>query len=276
MEINKRLNQVGIIIVDYGSDPLLERTLNSIPITTQSLKIKVILIENCPNRKKISYPKNLDVQSYQFQRNLGFGGAVNLARKKLDTPYLFLLNPDVELLPETISILYEFMESHDEVGITVPKLVDSHGNIQFSSRKFYDLSSILLRRTFLGKLFPNHPDLRNHLMMDWDHNSIQEIDWALGACMLIREKAVKKEVFDPRFFLYFEDVDLCLRVYKAGWKVVYHPRAIGVHEYCQKSRKSFFSKPNYEHFKSWMKFMAKYKSISGKNLGDCKTSDTNL
>jgi len=263
VEINKRLNQVGIIIVDYGSDPFLERTLNSIPITTQSLKVKVILIENCPNGKKISFPENLDVQSYQFQRNLGFGRAVNLARKKLDTPYLFLLNPDVELLPETISILYEFMESHDEVGITVPKLLDPYGNVQFSSRKFYDLSSILLRRTFLGKLFPNHPNLRNHLMMDWDHSSIGEIDWGIGACMMIREKAVGCEVFDPRFFLYFEDVDLCLRFKKDGWKVVYHPEAVAIHEYRQESRKSFFSKANIEHFKSWIKFVAKYKSISG-------------
>ncbi|MEK7307338.1 MAG: glycosyltransferase, partial [Nitrospirota bacterium] len=98
---------------------------------------------------------------------------------------------------------------------------------------------------------------------DWDHMTIREIDWALGACMMIRTEAVPDEVFDPRFFLYFEDVDLCLRLKKAGWKVVYHPEAAAVHEHRQKSRKNPFSRANYEHFKSWVKFILKYRNISG-------------
>lgn len=98
-------------------------------------------------------------------------------------------------------------------------------------------------------------------MKDWGHASIQEIDWALGACMLIREKAVGAEIFDPRFFLYFEDVDLCFRLKKAGWKVMYHPEAIAIHHHRQKSRTSFFSRSNFAHLVSWIKFMAKHKSI---------------
>ena len=81
--------------------------------------------------------------------------------------------------------------------------------------------------------------------------------------MLIRSKAAGEEVFDPRFFLYFEDVDLCLRLKKAGWKVVYHPEALAIHEHRQESRKNPFSRANYEHFKSWIKFILKYRNISG-------------
>ncbi len=256
------MNPVGVIIVDYQSDPLLERALNALS-STKPPHFNVVIVENDPKRPRINIPDNLNVEFLHSEDNLGFGRAVNLARRHLQTPYFFLLNPDVVLLPETLSILFNYMEKHADVGIAVPKLLESDGALQHSSRTFYGFSSILFRRTFLGKLFPNHPALRRHLMVDWDHQSIREIDWALAACMLIREKAVGEEIFDPRFFLYFEDVDLCLRMKKEGWKVIYHPEAVAKHEHRQKSRQSPFSRANYQHFINWMKFMVKHKGISG-------------
>ncbi len=254
------MTNIGVIIVDYQFDPLLDIALTALSTCSLADRLKVIVIENKPSGQKRIPPDNLDVDFFPQEGNLGFGRAANLARLKFVTPYLFVLNPDIQVFPETLSVLHEYMRSHPEVGLLVPKLLNTEGSIQCSSRTFYTLSTILLRRTPLGRLFPNHPILRKHLMLDWDHNSIKEIDWALGACMLIRAEAVGDEIFDPRFFLYFEDVDLCLRLKKKGWKVVYHPEAVAIHAHRQKSRKSFFSRANYEHFVSWIKFMAKYKS----------------
>lgn len=256
------MNSVGVIIVDYRSDPALDRALNALS-SIQSPDLSIVIVENDPKRSRVNFPGNLKIEFLRSEVNLGFGRAVNLARRRLRTPYVFLLNPDVILFPETLSVLLDYMEKHPDVGIAVPKLLEKDGSLQPSARTFYNMSDILFRRTFLGKFFPNHSSLKRHLMTDWDHGSIREIDWALGACMLIREKAVGEEIFDPRFFLYFEDVDLCLRLKKAGWKVMYHPEAVAIHEHRQKSRKSFFSRANYEHFISWMKFVIKHKGISG-------------
>lgn len=260
------MSLIGVIVVDYQSDPLTERLLSSLSHALSafpSLSMKVIVVENCPTRPRQTGPKNLDIQFLRQDRNLGFGRAVNLAGRYLETPYLLLLNPDVELFADTLSILYNYIEKNPKAGIVVPKLIDHHGNLQHSARRFYDFPTVLFRRTFLGRFFPNHPVLRKHLIADWDHASVQEIDWALGACMLIRRAAVGEEIFDPRFFLYFEDVDLCVRMKKNGWKVVYHPDALAVHAHRQKSRKHFLSRANFEHFVSWVKFMVKHRSISG-------------
>ncbi len=254
---------IGIIIVDYQSDPLLDQALMALANSTLSSKFKVVVVENRPRRIHRIIPKNIDIQFLPQEKNLGFGRAVNLARWQLHAQYLFILNPDVQVLQNTISILNDFMEKNSRVGLVVPKLLDPEGNVQASARKFYDLPTILFRRTFLCKIFPNHPILQKHLMTDWDHATIREIDWALGGCMMVRAETVPDEVFDPRFFLYFEDVDLCLRLKKAGWKVVYHPEAVAIHEHRQKSRKNPFSRANYEHFKSWVKFILKYRNISG-------------
>lgn len=257
------MNIVGVIIVDYQSDPLLERALKSLSSDEQPALLQVAVVENSPKAVRPKIPRNLNIQFFPQEKNLGFGRAVNLARKHLKSPYLFIMNPDIKVFPETISVLCRSMEKDPEIGMVFPKLLDLQGNLQYSARRFYDFTTILFRRTILGKLFPEHPVVQRHLMTDWDHMTIREIDWALGACMMIRTEAVPDEVFDPRFFLYFEDVDLCLRLKKAGWKVVYHPEAAAVHEHRQKSRKNPFSRANYEHFKSWVKFILKYRNISG-------------
>jgi len=257
------MNEIGVIIVDYRSDPLLERSLKALSSCDTDIKLKVVVVENSPATLSQKAPENMDIQFLRQEVNLGFGRAVNLAQQKLQTPYFLLLNPDVQLLPNTLSALYGLMEKEKKVGLVVPKLLNQDGRIQFSARRFYDLSTILFRRTLLGNIFPNHPVLRRHLMADWDHATIREIDWALGACMLIRAEAVEREIFDPRFFLYFEDVDLCLRLKKKGWKVMYHPGACAIHEHRQESRKRLFSRGYYEHFVSWMKFIIKYRGLSG-------------
>jgi len=257
------MTDIGVIIVDYQSDPLLDEALTALSESSSIDRLKVVVIENKPSGEHGKPPNNLDIQFFSQEENLGFGRAVNLARRMLKTPFFFVLNPDVQIFPDTLSVLHEHILSHPEIGVVVPKLLNTDGSVQLSVRTFYSLSIILFRKSFLGKLYPNHTSLRKHLMADWDHASIKEIDWALGACMLIRAEAVGKEIFDPRFFLYFEDVDLCLRLKKTGWKVVYHPEAVAIHAHRQKSRKVFFSRANFEHFKSWIKFMLKYKGVSG-------------
>ena len=254
---------IGAIIVDYRSDPHLPDALLALRDAAGNLPVRAVVAENCPVEQRADVPEGLEVHFITSRENLGYARAVNLARRKLETPYLLVLNPDVELVPGSLRTAYAYMEADPGVGILAPKLLDSTGGIQYSARTFYDFRTVLFRRTFLGRLLPDHPVIRRHLMWDWDHAEIREIDWALGACMMIRSEAVGEKIFDERFFLYFEDVDLCVRLKKAGWRIVYHPEVVGVHEHRQESRRKFCSLANYHHFKSWIKFLLKHRSISG-------------
>ena len=97
-------------------------------------------------------------------------------------------------------------------------------------------------------------------MMDWDHADTREVDWVLGGAMMLRRDAIPKgNVMDERFFLYFEDVDLCLRLQKAGWKVMYYPDAVMVHHHQRASAKKIWNRAKFEHLKSWIKFSWKHR-----------------
>ena len=228
---------VGVIVVDYHSDPQLSMALSALAADESGRALRVVVVQNSPTTSPPIPPPGLAVEWIRSAKNLGFGRAVNLARARLSTPYLWVLNPDVQPAPSALGILCDYLDGHPKVGIVAPKLLDADGQLQSSVRTFYDLPTLLLRRTPIGRYFPNHPRLRRHLMTDWDHADIREVDWALGACLLIRSAAVPTEIFDPRFFLYFEDVDLCLRLKLAGWPTVYHPQATARHLHRQASRR---------------------------------------
>ena len=97
-------------------------------------------------------------------------------------------------------------------------------------------------------------------MLDWNHSSQREVDWALGAAFILRREAVPDgRVMDERFFLYFEDVDLCLRLRKAGWKVMYNPEAVMIHHHQRESAGHNWNRAKFEHLKSWIKFAWKHR-----------------
>jgi GT2 family glycosyltransferase len=96
-------------------------------------------------------------------------------------------------------------------------------------------------------------------MMDWDHQSLKAVDWGLGAAMMIRRAAAGQMLFDERYFLYFEDVDLCFRIHASGWKVLYNPDAGMVHHHVRESARALSLRAKGHHFLSMMKFLWKQK-----------------
>jgi hypothetical protein len=226
---------------------------------------EIIIIDNHSTDEscQLVREKFPDLYLIENVKNLGFARAVNQGFRKAKGKYLLILNPDVELLPGSADKMIDFLERHPEAGLLLPKLINPDGSLQFSCRKFYDFSTLLFRRTPLGRIFPNHWTIRRHLMMDWNHEEVREVDWGLGACMFLRREAlVGQGIFDERFFLYFEDVDLCFRLKKKGWKVIYNPEAVMVHAHLRQSAGGFFNREKWEHFKSLIKFCCKHRGFS--------------
>jgi len=115
-----------------------------------------------------------------------------------------------------------------------------------------------LRRTFLGKLLSNSEVLKEHLMIEYSHNEIREVDWVLAACLMISRSVLEKIGYiDDKYRMYFEDVDLCYMTNKAGYKVYYFPESVIIHHHQRESAQGFSIKTIW-HIQSAIRFFNKF------------------
>ena len=200
---------------------------------------------------------------------MGLASGVNTALAQARGQYFLVLNPDMIALPGSVSKIVSFMDSNPDVGIAGGKLISPNGKLHHSCYRFYTPLPILYRRTFLGKTKRGKQTIRHFLMKDFDHASEEDVDWLMGACLMVRKKAYREVGgMDERFFLYFEDVDWCRRFWEKGWRVSYVPQAVFSHYHQRTSERGallgiFFNRSTREHIKSACKYFWKF---SGKSL----------
>jgi GT2 family glycosyltransferase len=176
-----------------------------------------------------------------------------------------VLNPDIVVLPGALDRLVSFMDDHPDAGIAGATLLNEDGSLQHSCRRIYTFWTLVLRRTPLGKLFQNGKTISRYLMLEFDHEESREVDWVLGACMIVRRTALADfGGMDERFFLYFEDVDWCYRVWQSGWKVWYVADSVMRHRHARESARPGLSKQLITHGLSMIHFYEKWgKAIYG-------------
>ena len=255
---------LSIILVNYNSRMAITSCLSAIFRSHPSLDYEVLVVDNAStdNSRQLLAEGFPRLRLIENRENVGFSRAVNQGVRRSRGRYLLLLNPDMTVLPGSIDKMIGFMEGHPEVGLLLPKLLNQDGTLQFSCRTFYDFPTLFFRKTPLGKIFPNHRIIRRHLMMDWDHEKPREVDWGLGACMLLRRAVVSGgDLLDERFFLYFEDVDLCFRLKNEGWKVLYYPEALMIHAHMRQSSRGWINRAKWEHLKSLLKYYWKHRGF---------------
>ena len=265
---------VSVVIVVYRTPQFLERCLEALTRAAPKLRWEVIVQDNAPldrvsellvedwrsDTGRAHRPERVEYQ--RNEKNLGFSKAVNQGIRAAHGRYYLVLNPDVEVAQGSLEELVRFLDSEPSAGIAAPRLEYPDGELQLSCRTFYTFPVFLLRRTFLGKLFPDSAIIRRHLMLDWDHQSTREVDWCIGGCLMVRrEAAADVGLMDERFFLYFEDVDWCYRMHQRNWKVVYHPKAHAVHHYQRASAGWRPSRGLWLHLASTFRFYEKWSFI---------------
>ncbi len=162
--------------------------------------------------------------------NLGYGKAANAGACAQDgRDYVLVCNPDVVFQPGSVAALVRHLEQSPAVGLVGPRIVGADGELYPSARRFPDLVEAL-GHAFLGQFWPGNPFSRRYRMSNWDHAQAREVDWVSGACFVARRRAWDEVGgFDPAYFMYMEDVDLCWRLRGAGWAVAYEPGAEVVH-----------------------------------------------
>jgi N-acetylglucosaminyl-diphospho-decaprenol L-rhamnosyltransferase len=226
------LDQVGIVrfsivTVNYGSWPYTLECIDSLYQTGYE-DFEVVIVDN-GREEPPEIPR--PVRLIRNPENIGFARACNQGILASGGEYMVLANPDTIVEENFFESLEEFFGENPKAGVAGPKIVDGEGNLQLSARRELNFASGLLGRTsYLTRLFPKSLLVRRLFPAAEELVGSTEVDWVSGACMILRRRASEEiGLMDERFFMYFEDVDLCRRAREAGWLVCYLPQVEVLH-----------------------------------------------
>jgi len=261
---------LSIIILNYNNVNLLKKCIKSILDAQIKIDYELIIVDNNSQDESKEFLSELDLGSVKMQivlnnHNSGYAAGNNQAVKLAQGDYIFICNPDIIILPGAIEELYSYLENHSQVGMIGPQLLNLDRSIQYSCCRFPHWYTPFLRRTFFGGLPFLNKKLKKYLMVSYDHRKEREVDWMIGAALMLKKDFFEKlGGFDERYFLYFDDVDLARRVWQEGKKVIYLPSAQIVHAHQRLSNMrsalpSLFSKILWIHIQSAIKYFWKWK-----------------
>lgn len=227
------MKDLSILIVHYNTPRLLRQTLKGLVRFAPTCSHEIIVVDNNPKARVVDEIKREfpEVKVVLNSENIGFGRGMNTAAAVAEGRNFLIFNPDIAVVDDSIDKLVRFLDEHPEVGAVGPKLLSPDGLTQCSCYRFATPLTVLARRFPFAKRIPFlKKELERYLMSDFDHETTKEIEHILGASLLVRRTAWEKlGGFDPAYFMYFEDQDLCRRLWNHGWKVMYLPEAKMVH-----------------------------------------------
>lgn len=235
--INKTSIDVSVIIVNYNTCDLLRECLNS--VVRASTPKEIIVIDNASTDGSVQMVKTEfpDVLLIMNDKNERFAKPNNMAMKIAKGRYYFLLNSDATILPNTLDVLLNYMETHSEVGVCAPQLIYPDGSIQPSCRGFITLWTHFCDMLVLDRIFPNSKIFAKSEMTYFDHRSIKEVDHIMAAAILIRREAIMDAgMFDEKLSINYNDLDLSYRIRQKGWKIVFFPETQVIHHHSKTTK----------------------------------------
>ena len=231
--------ELSIIIVSWNVEGHLKRCLRSIyavPAQRAEIEMEVIVVDNASIDDTVAMLRRefAQVKLIANGKNKGFAAANNQGMRLAQGIYVMLLNPDTEIVGDALPKMMDYLAQHPEVGLVGPQLLNSDGTVQPSRRRFPTLASAFVESTILQRYLSRSSILTDFYVKDRPDDITQEVDWLVGACLLVPNEVIKQVgMLDERFFMYLEEVDWCYRIKRAGWKIVYLPTAQVIHHYGQ-------------------------------------------
>ncbi len=220
-------------IVNWNTKDLLDACLASILQVQGSFNIQILVADNnsSDGSTEMVSKKYPEVELVRNSDNLGFAKGHETLFPLSKGVYHVLTNSDVRFKPGCLEVLHSRMEKDPEIGVLGCQILGNNDSIQPSCRRFPSLLHQFIDATGLNRLFPKHRFLNAYKMGDFDHQTSREVDQVMGSLFLIRRQVVEKVgILDTSFFMYYEEVDYCLRVKKAGYKVFFDADARVFHE----------------------------------------------
>jgi GT2 family glycosyltransferase len=223
---------LAIITVSWNTRDLLHRSIQTIhaSLVGSGIAYTILVVDNAsadgtPAMLQAEHP---EVQLLESGRNLGFAGGNNLALRRIlgdgeVTPssiphirspdYVFLLNPDTEVVGDAIPALVRYLEAHPDVGVVGPQLRYADGSIQSSRRRFPSQGVYFWESTPLERRWPNNPWARRYRLADTPDAAEQDVDWLVGAALLVRRSEIERAgLLDTRFTMYSEELEWQRRI----------------------------------------------------------------
>jgi N-acetylglucosaminyl-diphospho-decaprenol L-rhamnosyltransferase len=224
----------SVLIVNYASWPLTLRCIESLDATGYG-DFETIVVDN-DSAEPPELPAG--VRLIRNNENLGFARAHNRGIAASTGDVVILINPDTVVEKRFFDGLEAFFEGVPKVGIVGPRIWEADGELQLSARREISAISGLLGRTsLLTRLFPKSSFVKSQFPAVTEGSHPSAVDWVSGACMAIRRETLRGiGPLDERFFMYFEDADLCRRAREAGWLVYYLPQIEVLHHSAASSR----------------------------------------
>jgi len=229
------MKDLSIIIVNFNNKKLLKECLDSIYKNTRRITFEIIVSDNgstddAPAMVKTDFP---EVKLIDNKENLGFAKANNLGLKIAKGHYSILLNNDTILKDSSLDLLVEFMDKTPEAGACGPKLLNIDGTIQHQGGLF-------------GKKF-------------WQSKIPTTVDFVIGAALVVRREVIEQVgMMDENLFFYNDDLDWCMSIRKAGWKIYFVPQAEIIHYGGYSSKRTFNAKLFIEGFRGGLYFCRKH------------------
>ena len=224
----------SVVIVDYRSWPYTLRCIDSL-YRTGYRDFEVVVVDNDQGPvPEIPHP----VRLIRNPKNVGFARACNQGVAASGGEYVVFINPDTLVESDFFESLEEFFDANPRAGVAGPKITEADGNLQLSARKDLSfVSGILGRTSLLTRLFPKSSFVKHLFPAAEKLPSPTTVDWVSGACLTVRRRTLQEiGAMDERFFMYFEDADLCRRAREAGWLVYYLPHVEILHHSGASSR----------------------------------------
>jgi GT2 family glycosyltransferase len=223
---------ISVLVVNHNVRELLRDTLNALENEGWP-NLEVIVADNASADGSAAMVQREfpTVRLLPLLENVGYGRANNVAFEQAKGDLILLLNPDVTVTPGCVGHLVRFLENHPDAGAAGPRLVRPDGSPDLAARRSFPTpAASFYRMAALSRLLPGSARFNRYNLGALDPTREHEMDAGTGACLLIRREAIDRAgLFDPDFFMYGEDLDLCYRIKAAGWKIWYVPGAMAVH-----------------------------------------------
>ncbi len=219
---------VSALVVSHNAKDRLLQSLSAF-FASADIPVEAVVVDNDSSDGSAAavtdeFPQaTVLVQS----KNLGYGRGANIGLERCRGRFVLLLSPDVSVDPQCVGRLADFLLTRPDVGAVGPRLVLSTGRLDPEARRAFPVPSTLFYETVgLSKLFPKSPRFGRHNMGHLPDTEVHEMDAGSAACLMLRMSALDRVgFFDPRYFMFGEDLDLCYRLRLGGWKVFYVPSA---------------------------------------------------
>jgi N-acetylglucosaminyl-diphospho-decaprenol L-rhamnosyltransferase len=222
---------LAVVIVNHDAGNEVVRCVRSVYESAGEISLQVLVVDNqsrdgSPDAVEAAFPQ---VRVMRNDANRGFPAAANQGMQASRSDFVFLINPDAEVTAGTLEGFLKVARDHPRAGAIGALTRTPDGTIYPSARLVPSLL-LGLGHTMLAPFWPDNPWSRRYRLADWDRSRERAIDWVSGSSVLLRRAALDEVgVFDERYFMYVEDMDLCTRLRKAGWEVWFSPQLEVMH-----------------------------------------------